>query len=196
MNEFSPRMIQRTNAELIEILTTERNKYQPLAIEAAELELKNRNLNPEHFLSIQHDLEKEQSKADNLNLKKASKTVRLINMIVDTICYFFLLFILLTVAVLVVNPKDVNSLNILTYSVLLVSFLVYYVTMETLFQKTIGKFITKSSVVTKDGSKPTFKNIVGRTFSRMVPFDNITFLFMENGIHDKFSETLVIKDKL
>jgi len=46
-NKFSGVMSQRTDAELLKIVNEQRNDFQPEAVEAAELELKLRNLSNE-----------------------------------------------------------------------------------------------------------------------------------------------------
>ena len=43
-SDFKDVMSKRTDEELIKIVTVDRNKYQPLAIESAEEEIKNRNI--------------------------------------------------------------------------------------------------------------------------------------------------------
>jgi uncharacterized RDD family membrane protein YckC len=67
--------------------------------------------------------------------------------------------------------------------------------MEYTFQKSIGKFITKTSVVTKKGLQPTLVDIIARTFYRLIPFDAISYLFTPNGFHDHLSATTVVSDK-
>lgn len=66
--------------------------------------------------------------------------------------------------------------------------------METVFQKTIGKFLTKTKVISQDGEKPTFQKIVGRTFGRLIPLDHISYFFSKEGFHDRVSATTVVKD--
>ncbi len=65
----------------------------------------------------------------------------------------------------------------------------YYFTLELAFKQTIGKFITKTIVVRKDGKQPAFWDIFTRTVSRLVPFDFLSYLFSVNGIHDILSKT-------
>ena len=74
--------------------------------------------------------------------------------------------------------------------------IIYYVCLESIWGKTIGKFITKTKVVMKDGTKPTPKNIIIRTFCRYIPFDPLTFLDPDKpvGWHDSFSRTIVKDD--
>ncbi len=43
-NEFKQVMSERTDEELIKIVTTERDGYNPIAIEAAESEVEKRNI--------------------------------------------------------------------------------------------------------------------------------------------------------
>ncbi len=75
-----------------------------------------------------------------------------------------------------------------------VFYLGYFILMEYYFGKTLAKFITGTSVISIDGNKPTMGQIVGRTFSRLVPFDALSFLG-ENGWHDSWSDTRVIHTK-
>ncbi|MGD8642442.1 MAG: RDD family protein [Gammaproteobacteria bacterium] len=76
----------------------------------------------------------------------------------------------------------------------LAAMLVYYVFMETLFSRTVGKFVTGTKVVNEDGGQPTFGQIIGRTFARMIPFEPFSF-FSENarGWHDSLPGTYVTK---
>jgi uncharacterized RDD family membrane protein YckC len=66
--------------------------------------------------------------------------------------------------------------------------------MEIKFQKTLGKFITKTKVVKMNGEKPENSDIILRTFCRFLPFDRLSFVFTKNGFHDFLSKTKVIKD--
>jgi uncharacterized RDD family membrane protein YckC len=70
----------------------------------------------------------------------------------------------------------------------------YYCLMEYYLGRTLAKYITGTKVISIDGEKPTFMQILGRTFSRIVPFDALSFLG-ENGWHDSWSDTRVIDIK-
>ncbi|WP_417198809.1 RDD family protein [Bizionia sp.] len=65
--------------------------------------------------------------------------------------------------------------------------------MEIKFQKTLGKFITKTKVVKLNREKPNPSDIINRTICRFIPFDGISYLFVKNGLHDYLSKTKVIK---
>jgi hypothetical protein len=68
-NKFISIMTQRTDAELLKIVNEQKNDYQPEAIEAAELELKNRNLSDEQVEeAIQENRSKEQTETEKSNM--------------------------------------------------------------------------------------------------------------------------------
>src|SRR6185503_16207455 len=79
-------------------------------------------------------------------------------------------------------------------AILLGSNIVYYGFFEGIFQRTPGKWITKTKVVRLDGSKPHFVQILGRTLIRLIPFEWISFLFGDHpfGWHDRWSGTMVV----
>ncbi|WP_423738262.1 RDD family protein [Christiangramia salexigens] len=101
------------------------------------------------------------------------------------------------VFVILLNFIPASILENPLVSLLIISgiFLVYYNMMEVVFQKTLGKFITRTRVVTANGRKPKEKDIILRTFCRFIPFDNFSYIGGGNGFHDQFSKTKVIKDK-
>ena len=70
----------------------------------------------------------------------------------------------------------------------------YFLFFEVIWQRTLGKWITKTKVVRYDGTKPHFLQILGRSFARWIPFEPFSFLFSNNpvGWHDRLSKTLVV----
>lgn len=77
----------------------------------------------------------------------------------------------------------------------IVFWLAYYIFFETLFQKTPGKFVSRSRVVTATGVRPSFVVILLRTLCRMIPLESISFLsWYPVGWHDKLSGTVVIDE--
>lgn len=52
-NEFETVMSKRTDTELLEVLNSPEGDYQPLALEAAKTEFKNRNLSKEQIKSAE-----------------------------------------------------------------------------------------------------------------------------------------------
>ena len=61
--------------------------------------------------------------------------------------------------------------------------------------RSLGKLITGTMVVNEDGKLLTYNDFLKRNFSRIVPFDGLSFLG-ERGWHDSWSDTLVVKRKV
>jgi uncharacterized RDD family membrane protein YckC len=82
------------------------------------------------------------------------------------------------------------------YAVGIIVFLGYHLICESLFQKTLGKVITKTKVVDREGNKPTFLRILGRSLARYIPFEPLSYLIGKHpmGWHDSLSKTLVVPD--
>jgi uncharacterized protein YqhQ len=67
-NQFTSVMTQRTDAELLKIVNEQKNDYQPKAIEAAELEIKKRNMSSERIQeAIQENKTKNQIETEKTN---------------------------------------------------------------------------------------------------------------------------------
>lgn len=74
--------------------------------------------------------------------------------------------------------------------------LIYYTTFESLTGRSLGKYITNTKVILYDGSKPTFNEILVRSLSRMIPFEQFSFLGQDGkGWHDTISKTYVVDIK-
>ncbi|MBP1224330.1 RDD family protein [Flavobacterium sp. 1355] len=78
--------------------------------------------------------------------------------------------------------------------VLVVIYLSYFFITEGIFGRSIGKFITGTVLVDENGEKPDFGSVVKRSFSRLIPFDNFSFLG-SRGWHDSISDTYVVNKK-
>lgn len=76
--------------------------------------------------------------------------------------------------------------------------IVYYGLFETLSMRTLGKYVTNTVVVNRDGSRPDTNRILLRTICRQIPFEIFSFLgVFPIGWHDTLSKTLVVDaDKL
>lgn len=124
----------------------------------------------------------------------ASLGKRLANYIIDL---FFVVFMVLIVANFfdmydsIEENKSSGTINILV----LIIMLIYYVFMEYKFGKTIGKFITRTKVVSTNGNELSFGQCLGRIFCRMIPFNQLSGLFMSGVFwHDSIPKTLVVED--
>lgn len=135
------------------------------------------------------------SKARKGRLPLASKGQRVVNLIVDSTT-----IVLLQIAVLVVlgvfldeATLEGNSVGTaLTIAVYSLGFF-YYVVLEATVGRTVGKLLTRTRVVDAGGRKPSTSAIVMRTLCRLIPFEFVSFLLTENGLHDAASSTRVVR---
>ena len=195
-NEFAKTMSERTDEELIKIVTAERDKYNPSAIEAAESEVAKRNIDTSKFEEIKEKTITERIVKDKVDSDTVGSGTRFLNFIIDFFACLIIAFILSLILGFFINSSDGLFIQLFAYLMFFGTFFAYYALMETKFQKTLGKFITKTKVVKMNGDKPENSDIIMRTFCRFIPFDRVTFLFMKNGIHDFLSKTTVVKDKI
>ncbi len=115
---------------------------------------------------------------------------RFVNILVDTVVkYIIILFFAFL--------SGVTGSEIF-YAIGVILMVFYYIIFETIWQRTIGKLLTKTKVVNRDGTKPKFWKIVGRSLSRMIPFEALSFLIGSNpiGWHDSLSGTVVVPSSL
>jgi uncharacterized RDD family membrane protein YckC len=67
--------------------------------------------------------------------------------------------------------------------------------MEQHFGKTIGKYITRTKVVSTTGLPLTQSQCIQRTLCRIIPFNTFSgILFNGNFWHDSISKTMVVED--
>ncbi len=145
----------------------------------------------------------ESSKDVKSELNLAGKGDRFVNLIVDNIflqAISFALGVVIGVASVVSNGGEPTGaaetqMQLVSFFAGLLITIAYFVIMEGAFHRTIGKLITKTKVVSADGSPPSFGQIVGRAFCRFIPFEAISFLVAENGVgwHDSITGTRVVK---
>lgn len=193
-NEFKQVMSERTDDELIKIITVEKESYQPLAISAAETEIEKRNIDITNFEKIREKAIIEKEKYIKTDSRIVGSEVRFLHYFIDTIICYVLSFFVIVLAGLLTPIANDAYLTLISFILILGTFFGYYFIMESKYQKTLGKYLTKSKVVNKEGNIPTQNEIMTRTFCRFIPFDNFSFLFTKNGFHDSISSTKVIKD--
>ena len=132
------------------------------------------------------------------NQRIAGQGARLLNVLIDTVTYMIIWIIINIILVLIgldqtYTDETGESIPLIPLIILIPTFWGYYIVSETLFQKTFGKILTRTKVVNKKGEKPSFGQIIGRTLSRSIPFEYLSYLFTKRGIHDLLSNTSVIK---
>lgn len=145
---------------------------------------------------------------ERLEIEAAGRWRRFFNWAIDYAC-FTLVAIAVTIpyAVWLVLQGDEAALarleqpNLLRdYGIGMLAMLLYYIPMEGLFGFTVGKLITGTRVVNEQGGRPTFGQIVGRTFARFIPFEPFSVLFSSDGNargwHDSLARTWVVRKRL
>lgn len=187
MDTFEQIMKDKVDEELIKIATIERDSYQKLAVQAAEFEINNRGLAEDYIDEIKVKLTVEKSILEDVNSNKASLIKRILNFVIDTTIVAFSMYFIYSICSEL--PNTLLKLILLTY-------FGYYIHMEHRYQKTIGKYVTKTKVVNIYGQKAKFSQIIQRSFCRILPFDPFTFFFPKKDMefHDVFTQTKVIND--
>ena len=86
------------------------------------------------------------------------------------------------------------SMNETLLSLLIYVFLypLYYLIMEAATGASLAKLILGRVVVDEYGDKPTFNQILGRSYARIVPFEPFS-CFGAKGWHDEWSKTFVLR---
>jgi uncharacterized RDD family membrane protein YckC len=132
----------------------------------------------------------------------ASRGHRFLNYIIDVVIIYILIFGVSIIIALIANYLEATSFlewlqNINGLEEYLIYFIImipYFTLMESIFSKSVGKFITKTMVVLEDGSKPESGTILRRTLCRIIPFDGLSFLGTPSrGWHDSITDTYVVR---
>lgn len=134
----------------------------------------------------------------------ASGTKRFINLIVDSIVYYILTLLVgafsgLVAALMFPDESlvydDSEGTPLWAYVISISVLVFYYTVMEASFGKTVGKMVTGTRVVDKDGNTPDTGTIFRRSLARCVPFEAFSFLSNSRGWHDKWTDTWVVTNK-
>ena len=142
---------------------------------------------------------------ERLPIEAAGRWRRFFNWMIDRVC--FTLLILATAFVYAIwldSQGDAAGLAAMEeehflrdLALTFGAMLVYYIPMEGFFGLTIGKLVTGTRVVDEHGGRPTWGQVVGRTFSRLIPFEPFSVLFSTDGKirgwHDSLSGTWVVR---
>jgi uncharacterized RDD family membrane protein YckC len=130
-----------------------------------------------------------------LPVESVGRGRRFANLLIDYVCFFILSALLGVVVVMVWGDAGLAALERIPDFVLgIVVMCAYYIPLEATWGRTIGKLITGTKVVNEDGRRPSFAKIIGRTFSRFIPFEAFSFFGADaRGWHDTLSKTYVVK---
>ena len=135
----------------------------------------------------------------------ASSSQRVTNYFVDLIIQYAILFGFALVLVIIGNLFELYAIAQFIgsfdawdeYLAGMVMVIMYYGITETLLGRSFAKYLTKTVVVYHDGTKPDATAIMKRTFSRLIPFDALSYLNDDTrGWHDRISATYVVKKEV
>lgn len=195
-NEFKKPMSVLSDRELVEINYINRHKYQELALEAAKRELEERDLSKKQIKDIIKQIEDGLIDQFVVNFDTVGSDIRLINFLIDLILWSIIYGISVFLLGFIVPYINYIVSDTVKHVVYVITFFGYYGLMEFKYQRTLAKFITKTWVVTLNGLKPSGREILIRTLSRLIPMDPVSYLFTPFGIHDKLSKTRVVGNRL
>jgi len=127
-------------------------------------------------------------------MELAGKEDRIINFLIDTTFIIIISAIIFGLFALLLKSITIADKPILILIFLIVYF-AYYILFELKIRQTPGKIITYTCVVKKDNKKIDLKDAFLRTLVRILGLDIYSYLFgTELGMHDKLTNTKVIKD--
>ncbi|MFL5765839.1 MAG: RDD family protein [Bacteroidia bacterium] len=94
------------------------------------------------------------------------------------------------------NAGAIDSTNetIINVMEFLIIYPFYYLIMEAATQASLAKLVLGRVVVNEYGEKPTFSQILGRSYARIVPFEPFS-CFGNTGWHDDWSKTFVLRKR-
>ncbi len=191
-NDSTGMMASKSDQDLVKILAFDRDSYSATTIAAAENEVQKRGIDVMQYEALKKEIINENSTPLAFN-DYANGFHRLMHWVTDTIFVIICDFILFFIGYYFLDDHFSEN-DMLGYAMVFfyLSFPLYYIITETFFQRTVGKMLTGTVVITNAGKAPTFGDAFARTFCRLIPFDAISFLFTTNGFHDKLSNTKVV----
>ena len=129
-----------------------------------------------------------------ISLEPAGRARRFANYLIDFVAQLLLVFLLAVVSTIIWGESSMAWIETTPDILLGVAMMfAYYVPMESLTGRTVGKFITRTIVVDEEGRRPTFGQVFGRTLARLIPFEAFTFFNSEaRGLHDSLPKTYVV----
>lgn len=145
-------------------------------------------------------LAKPDSPIDSPRLEVAGTGIRFINYLLDRIVIYLFAVLFGFALSLILSMLNSEALTLFEQENLLMDYvlgfliiLTYYAVMESVTGRTPAKLITRTRVVTEDGSTPSFKMILIRSLCRFIPFEAFSFLGSDAiGWHDSISKTRVV----
>ncbi|MTH14973.1 RDD family protein [Flavobacterium sp. LC2016-01] len=132
----------------------------------------------------------------------ASVGIRFLNYILDGIFAFLIFAGLCAFTGILIGLFGLTGLSVWMDNlgnwgwnfIMMLIYFFYYLITEGLFGRSLGKFITGTTVVNEYGEKTDFATILRRTLCRFIPFEIFSCLGTR-GWHDSMTDTYVVNKK-
>lgn len=132
--------------------------------------------------------------ADNRPREVAGKWLRFGTLVIDYVCFYVSAALLGLIVGMLFGPAGVEAMRKIPGMVLgSLMLLTFYCFFEGIWARTPGKLVFGTAVVNRQGEKPGFSQIVGRTLCRFIPFEAFSFLGEGDGWHDSIPKTQVVR---
>jgi uncharacterized RDD family membrane protein YckC len=150
------------------------------------------NFNTENFKTLKSTYDEPVQESEFYS--EVDKGTRLANFIIDRIAFSIIGYIVLSgIGGSFLETAANNRFIDFIFTAFIA--VIYYTLFEGLTGgRTLGKFITGTRAITRDGDLMDIGKALGRSFCRIVPFEPFSFLGT-NGWHDSWSDTMVVKEK-
>lgn len=127
---------------------------------------------------------------------RATAGKRLLNYLIDAVAFYAVFIgIVYGLAHLALSFQPADDflesfyVDLLFYALMLG----YYFVMELVLGRTLGKILTNTLVLNLDDGHPSWKQVLGRSLCRFIPFEAFTFLNSRtSGWHDTIPKTKVV----
>jgi len=194
-NSFSEVMSRLPEKKLIRIVTIEKDSRDPLAVQAAEAELAKRGVDEHKIRRTVDELKVQMISVEVIASSKVPRWLRLSHNILDMICFYLIVYAVNYLIVELELTEDQFLIQLQLFAVQVLSFFWYFVFTEWKYHQTLGKMLTRCHVEKVEGGFADFETILKRTFCRLIPFDAIFYLLTGTMLHDKLSDTVVIRKR-
>ncbi|QES90184.1 RDD family protein [Rhizosphaericola mali] len=124
-------------------------------------------------------------------MKVVGVGTRVLNFLVDTTIILILTYIINKVNTFYVSFWHFRGFAF--WKIFSAVLVVYYVLGEGIFGKSLGKKMTYTIIVKKDGGAASFGQILIRSLVRLIPIDFMFIPFTDRTLHDILSNTYIIE---
>ncbi|MEZ4951919.1 MAG: RDD family protein [Saprospiraceae bacterium] len=134
-------------------------------------------------------------------IKALVQNARFGHFIIDLIndCYLYIVSYIFELLTSLTNfSVSLNlTIELISSIVILLLYPALYAFCENKWQKTPGKYLTKSLVIDEYGNKPELRAIILRSLLRLVPFEPFSCYGdnYSNGWHDRWAKTWVVTEE-